>query len=63
MAQGAGDSGPGLCLGHDTLFIKSSCAPVTLFVARDRVTGHNPVTGLYQAHGYQRKRVFGEPAE
>ncbi len=50
-------------MGHDTLFIKSSCAPVTLFVARDRVTGHNPVTGLYQAHGYQRKRVFGEPAE
>ncbi len=50
----------GLCVGHDTLFIRSSKAPVTVLVAKDRVTGHNPVAALHNAHGYLRKRVFGE---
>lgn len=37
----------GLCVGHDALFNKHSQAPVTTLVAKDRVTGHNPVGVLY----------------
>ncbi|HCW50841.1 MAG TPA: metal-binding protein [Clostridiales bacterium] len=50
----------GLCVGHDTLFFQHSKAPVTVLVAKDRVTGHNPVAALYGAQGYFRKRVLGE---
>jgi len=32
----------GLCVGHDTIFIKRSKAPVTYVVAKDVVTGNNP---------------------
>jgi uncharacterized metal-binding protein len=32
----------GLCVGHDSLFIKHSKAPVTYVVAKDMVTGNNP---------------------
>jgi uncharacterized metal-binding protein len=32
----------GLCVGHDTLFIKHSQAPVTYVVAKDTVTANNP---------------------
>jgi uncharacterized metal-binding protein len=32
----------GLCVGHDTIFIKHSKAPVTYVVAKDMVTGNNP---------------------
>jgi uncharacterized metal-binding protein len=33
---------------------------VTVLVAKDRVTGHNPAAALYGARGYFRKRVLGE---
>jgi len=36
----------GLCVGHDSLFIKYAEAPVTVLVAKDRVLGHNPVAAL-----------------
>jgi uncharacterized metal-binding protein len=42
----------GLCVGHDSMFIKYSEAPVTVLVAKDRVTGHNPVAALYTSHSY-----------
>jgi uncharacterized metal-binding protein len=45
----------GLCLGHDTLFIKHSKAPVTVLVVKDRVLCHNPVAALYQAEGFYRR--------
>jgi uncharacterized metal-binding protein len=32
----------GLCVGHDTIFIRHSKAPVTYVVAKDMVTGNNP---------------------
>jgi uncharacterized metal-binding protein len=32
----------GLCVGHDTIFIKRSKAPVTYVVVKDMVTGNNP---------------------
>ncbi len=42
----------GLCVGHDAVFIHHSKAPVTVLVAKDRVTGHNPAAGLYTSHSY-----------
>ena len=48
----------GLCVGHDTLFIKHSEAPVTVFAVKDRVLCHNPVGALYQADGYYKKKFF-----
>jgi uncharacterized metal-binding protein len=48
----------GLCVGHDSLFFKHSEAPVTVLVAKDRVTGHNPAAALYTSHSYyERLRV------
>ena len=45
----------GLCVGHDTLFLQHSAAPVTVLIVKDRVLGHNPVAALYQANtGYSR---------
>ena len=38
----------GLCVGHDSLFIKHSAAPVTYLIVKDRVHGHNPSAGLTQ---------------
>lgn len=45
----------GLCVGHDSLFFRHSVAPVTVLVAKDRVTGHNPVAALYTSHSYYRR--------
>ena len=50
----------GLCVGHDSLFIKYAQAPITVLVAKDRVFGHNPVAGLYQAGAYYRKLLRKE---
>ena len=44
----------GLCVGHDSLFFRHSAAPVTVLVAKDRVTGHNPVAALYTSHSYYK---------
>jgi uncharacterized metal-binding protein len=49
----------GLCVGHDSLFFRNSQAPVTVLVAKDRVTGHNPAAALYTSHSYYR-RLRGE---
>ena len=48
----------GLCVGHDSLFYKYCDAPVTTLVAKDRVTGHNPVAAIYCADGYFHKRLY-----
>ncbi len=46
----------GLCVGHDSLFIKYSEAPVTVFAVKDRLLGHNPMAALYsQYYGYLKK--------
>jgi uncharacterized metal-binding protein len=42
----------GLCVGHDSLFFKYSEALTTVLVAKDRVTGHNPVAALYTTGTY-----------
>ncbi len=45
----------GLCVGHDTLFIKYSNAPVTILAVKDRVTGHNPLAAIYATHYFQSR--------
>ncbi|MEM4540575.1 MAG: DUF1847 domain-containing protein [Archaeoglobaceae archaeon] len=50
----------GLCVGHDTLFIKFSKAPVTCLVVKDRVLAHNPIGAIYTAHSYYREKLFGD---
>ena len=47
----------GLCVGHDTLFIKHSEAPVTYLIVKDRVLAHNPAAALYQ-HGMYYRRIM-----
>lgn len=45
----------GLCVGHDSLFFRYSEAPVTVLMAKDRVTGHNPAAALYTSGSYYRR--------
>lgn len=53
----------GLCVGHDTLFIKYSDAPITALAVKDRVTGHNPLAPVYLAQGYYHKKFYPEDPE
>jgi uncharacterized metal-binding protein len=48
----------GLCVGHDSLFIRHSEGLVTTLVTKDRVLAHNPVGALHLADTYYR-RVWG----
>ena len=50
----------GLCVGHDSLFIKYSEAPVTVFAVKDRVLCHNPLAVVYQANAYYKNKLFPE---
>jgi uncharacterized metal-binding protein len=45
----------GLCVGHDSLFIKYSDAPVTTLITKDRVLGHNPAAALYTSNFYYQR--------
>lgn len=45
----------GLCVGHDSVFMKNSNAPVTTLITKDRVTGHNPAAPLYTLNKYYEK--------
>lgn len=45
----------GLCVGHDSLFIRSSRAPVTVLISKDRMTCHNPAAALYGTSFYYRR--------
>ncbi len=46
----------GLCVGHDSLFIKYADAPVTVFAVKDRVLAHNPLGAIYLADSYYRQK-------
>jgi uncharacterized metal-binding protein len=48
----------GLCVGHDSLFIKHSEALVTCLVAKDRVLAHNPVGALYTSQSYYKRKLY-----
>ena len=45
----------GLCVGHDSLFMKHSDAPVTTLVTKDRTNGHNPAATLYTSKMYSKR--------
>ncbi|MDR2528000.1 MAG: DUF1847 domain-containing protein, partial [Synergistaceae bacterium] len=45
----------GLCVGHDSLFIRHSKAPVTYLIVKDRVLCHNPAAALYGAGSYYKR--------
>jgi len=50
----------GLCVGHDTLFIMYSKAPVTYVVVKDVVTGNNPSAVLFSPfHRMKFVEVYG----
>ena len=44
----------GLCVGHDSLFLKYADAPCTVLAVKDRVTGHNPLAAVYTIDSYYR---------
>lgn len=45
----------GLCVGHDSLFIKYSKAMVTVFAVKDRVLVHNPLAAIYSCDFYYER--------
>ena len=44
----------GLCVGHDSLFLKYADAPCTVLAAKDRLLGHNPLAAIYTIDTYYR---------
>ncbi len=56
----------GLCIGHDSLFLKFVDGLTTVFAVKDRITGHNPIAALYISRSYYQRLMkleFGSPAE
>ena len=50
----------GLCVGHDTLFLRHSKVPTTVMIVKDRVLQHNPVAALYGVQSmYSRFKDLG----
>jgi uncharacterized metal-binding protein len=47
----------GLCVGHDSLFLKYSEALCTVLVVKDRVLGHNPVAALYTSGSFYARML------
>ncbi len=45
----------GLCIGHDTLFIKYCDVPLTVLAVKDRLLAHNPLAALYLSDTYYRR--------
>jgi len=45
----------GLCIGHDSLFLKYIDGLTTVFAVKDRVTGHNPMAALYTSRSYYQR--------
>lgn len=44
----------GLCVGHDSLFLKYAEAFCTIFAVKDRLLGHNPLAAIYTLDSYYR---------
>ena len=45
----------GLCVGHDSLVMRYADALCTVLVAKDRVTGHNPLAAIQLYRSYYNK--------
>lgn len=50
----------GLCVGHDSLFMRHSEAPVTTLIVKDRVLAHNPVAALHMTKTYYSRLLDEE---
>lgn len=48
----------GLCVGHDSLFIKYSKAPTTVLIVKDRILAHNPVGALYSNYWIKKIKSY-----
>jgi len=44
----------GLCVGHDSMFIRYSKAMCTVLAVKDRLLGHNPLAAVYEYDSYYR---------
>ncbi|MEA4891041.1 MAG: DUF1847 domain-containing protein [Peptococcaceae bacterium] len=44
----------GLCVGHDSLFLKYSDALCTVLAVKDRLLGHNPLAAIYTSSSYYK---------
>lgn len=44
----------GLCVGHDSLFLKHSNALCTVLAVKDRLLGHNPLAAVYTCQSYYK---------
>lgn len=53
----------GLCVGHDSLFLKYSDALCTVFAVKDRLLGHNPLAAIYNIDSYYRSLKTPVPKE
>lgn len=53
----------GLCVGHDSIFIKYSEAPVTTLITKDRVLAHNPAGALYTSGFYYTRLLEKDDKE
>lgn len=47
----------GLCVGHDSLFIRHAEAPVTTLVVKDRVLSHNPAAAFHTIKTYTKRML------
>jgi len=45
----------GLCVGHDSMFLKNSNAFCTVFAVKDRVLAHNPLGAIYNLDSYYKR--------
>ena len=52
----------GLCIGHDSLFLKYIKGLTTVFAVKDRVTGHNSMVVLYTSQSYYQRLMETETA-
>jgi uncharacterized metal-binding protein len=48
----------GLCIGHDTLFIKYCRVPMTVLAVKDRVFAHNPLAAIYLSNSMYYNRLM-----
>ncbi len=44
----------GLCVGHDSMFLKHAEAYCTVLAVKDRLLGHNPLAAVYEYESYYR---------
>jgi uncharacterized metal-binding protein len=52
----------GLCVGHDSLFLKYIKGLTTVFAVKDRVTGHNPLAAIYTHRSYYQRLLKNRKA-